>query len=361
MNSILFDNGHTDWKEVRGERGFGSPVGVLLPRFVDELYQDASSGNYYRSTGLTVNDWVIISGGSSTGVQWGPDASEIILQSHIEFFDSIFDTPSTTSITFPNLVTLDDEDNGYNFQVNLNYAVVSYSFPELVEANVDNLDGGGYGSINSWSSPKLRNVRGSFNLDGNPLTFIDVSSLETVGSGLNLTGDSLLESISYDSLVSVESFFDMADSCLNLTSVSAPLLETTGDFFVGSCPLISSLVLPSYVSNGNAIYIFNNDTLASVSLPLLVDSGLYLTVASNPMLTTLNLPSYVPQDGATIDLTANALNATSVNAFLARCVANLAFVSGSIDLSGGTNSAPTGQGLTDKATLEGRGVTVTTN
>jgi hypothetical protein len=46
---------------------------------------------------------------------------------------------------------------------------------------------------------------------------------------------------------------------------------------------------------------------------------------------------------------------------LARFVANAEFVSGTIYLSGGTNAAPTGQGLTDVTTLRARGVAVFVN
>jgi len=58
--------------------------------------------------------------------------------------------------------------------------------------------------------------------------------------------------------------------------------------------------------------------------------------------------------------TNNALSADTVNVILARAVANTGFV-GTIQLDGGTNAAPTGQGITDKATLLTRGVTLTTN
>ena len=42
-------------------------------------------------------------------------------------------------------------------------------------------------------------------------------------------------------------------------------------------------------------------------------------------------------------------------------VANAGYVSGTIDLSGGTNATPSAGGLADAATLTGRGVTVVHN
>jgi hypothetical protein len=59
----------------------------------------------------------------------------------------------------------------------------------------------------------------------------------------------------------------------------------------------------------------------------------------------------------------NALPAAAVNQVLADCVVSLG-ISGrvvcTVNLAGGTNAAPTGQGLTDKATLVAAGWTVTT-
>ena len=55
-----------------------------------------------------------------------------------------------------------------------------------------------------------------------------------------------------------------------------------------------------------------------------------------------------------------SLSANSVNSILANAISN-GMSSGNIDLTGGTNSAPTGQGLVDKSNLILAGVTVDTN
>jgi hypothetical protein len=66
-----------------------------------------------------------------------------------------------------------------------------------------------------------------------------------------------------------------------------------------------------------------------------------------------------------VKLNGNALPESDVNSILAAAVSfDVSYGPGlawSLDLSGGTNAAPTGQGLTDKATLIGAGWTVTTN
>lgn len=63
-----------------------------------------------------------------------------------------------------------------------------------------------------------------------------------------------------------------------------------------------------------------------------------------------------------IDLSGNALPVADVNEILNRLTnPDWASYPLDLDLSGGTNAAPTGQGLLDKATLIGLGCTVTTN
>jgi 3-methyladenine DNA glycosylase AlkD len=84
-----------------------------------------------------------------------------------------------------------------------------------------------------------------------------------------------------------------------------------------------------------------------------------VNIHDNPNLTDITLTNFVPTNDTKNYFSENALSAATVNAILARFVANAAFVTGVIDLSGGTNAAPTGQGLTDVTTLLARGVTVT--
>jgi hypothetical protein len=54
------------------------------------------------------------------------------------------------------------------------------------------------------------------------------------------------------------------------------------------------------------------------------------------------------------------LDSDGVNSILASCVAN-GLTGGRVDINGGTNAAPTGQGITDKATLQARSWIVNTN
>lgn len=112
---------------------------------------------------------------------------------------------------------------------------------------------------------------------------------------------------------------------------------------------------------GPAISIYNhNESLTSLSLPnvIYLDSA---QVSNCPSLTEVNLPSWIPSYGHSYIFQYNALNAGSVNHILSRAAANTDYTSGILDLSGGTNAAPTGQGITDKNTMISRGVYVYTN
>lgn len=96
-----------------------------------------------------------------------------------------------------------------------------------------------------------------------------------------------------------------------------------------------------------------------------VPSATCANVASVTLGTVGTLKSIL---GATITLSGLKLPSANVNAVLALLVSldgtNGTTLWGSgktLNISGGTNGAPTGQGITDKATLVARGATVTTN
>jgi len=122
-------------------------------------------------------------------------------------------------------------------------------------------------------------------------------------------------------------------------------------------------------SSGTAVYIRNCSNLTTVNIPDLVNnySGAF-QIYDNPNLTSITIGTIgtLKYFNDTVDFSNNALSETSVNSILALLVSlddtgGTSTFYGNVDLSGGTNAAPTGQGLVDKATLEARGCTVTTN
>lgn len=125
----------------------------------------------------------------------------------------------------------------------------------------------------------------------------------------------------------------------SLTTISFPNLISTGSISAITCPLLTSITLNSLVTVGS--------------------DGINCT--NSTQLATFSAPAFSPINGMEINFSGCALNLASVNALLARCVSNASFVSGTINVDGGTNAAPTGQGATDKTTLQNRGVTVNTN
>lgn len=133
------------------------------------------------------------------------------------------------------------------------------------------------------------------------------------------------------------------------------------DFIADGNAALRSISAPLLITIGGQILIGPNPLLSAVFFPSLVSSALNLTINQNPILTSINLASYVPRNGQNLTMDGNALDEPSVDLVLARAVQNAAYVSGNIDLSGGTNEPPSAAGLVNKGILIARGVTVSTN
>lgn len=156
----------------------------------------------------------------------------------------------------------------------------------------------------------------------------------------------------------------------NITTILGVASSAIGGSYtsllIKDCAKLTTILAPLLTHIDAGLAILNNTLLTSISLPSLVDidpfnQGGGDAISGNTALISLSLPAWVPTNGITYSFFGNALNAASVNGLLARGVANVGFVSGAMTLAGGTNAAPSGQGIADKATLIGRGVTVNTN
>jgi len=119
---------------------------------------------------------------------------------------------------------------------------------------------------------------------------------------------------------------------------------------------LSGLIL---VPGSGVVTITDNTALASLDISDITTFAGALDCHGNALLTVVTITSAV-SFGGNINFSGCALLAASINSILARAVA-ASMTSHTINLSGGTNAAPTGQGVTDKATLIAAGVTVTTN
>lgn len=202
-------------------------------------------------------------------------------------------------------------------------------------------------------SSTVANFQAQLLIDDNPnVETIAYNALALIQNGhLECDNNAALQSMALPVLVAVaaeggSTFSSDLDITNNpaLTSVSAPLLEIIGTS-----------------SSFNAS---SNDTLADLDLSSLatIEPSGKLRCPSNPMLVTPLLGAFeVTGPSATINFNGCALDESTVDFILARCVASAGFVAGTVDLSGGTNAAPSVAGAADAATLTGRGITVTTN
>ena len=129
----------------------------------------------------------------------------------------------------------------------------------------------------------------------------------------------------------------------DLETLSAPLAVTYLNLLLYGCSALSSLSLP-LLNHGE------------MGLPALFLHTL-------PSLSTFSLPSYNWGYSSGVNFTLNGgLSQATVDGFLAQAVSQTGpGGAGPIYLNGAGASAPSAQGLIDKATLQSRGFTVTTN
>ena len=190
-----------------------------------------------------------------------------------------------------------------------------------------------YPGTGAASQPTWRIAFGDFASDDITLvTSVAFANLKRCTGHLYLDGGSILASANLDALVKVDLAIFLSGS-MAITSISLPALTTV---------------------NGQAatLVMYNGVTPTMIQMAVLFDGCSSLTAVS--------IPNLVYQNGRGYLFDGCALNATSVNAILAR--ARASGVTGAfITLDGGTNAAPTGQGIADKAFLLAAGNSVSTN
>jgi hypothetical protein len=235
---------------------------------------------------------------------------------------SLSNNPTLTSITFSDVIIFGQiQADGTSADLHL---LTTISFSKSTTINSINLY-----NLNSLTTFNAPLISGSiFRIEiqnASSLASLNFSNITTIRSGLTIASSGVT-SINFNSLQSVESYnFNIVNNN-NLTSFSLPELV--------------------YV-DADAMIIVENSNLTSLTIG------------------TVGKLKKIKSD---VTLSSNALNVTSVNGILALIVSldgtngTTLFGSGkTLDLSAGTNAAPTGQGLIDKATLIARGVDVITN
>jgi len=189
---------------------------------------------------------------------------------------------------------------------------------------------------------------------------LDISSLETVLGNVIVDARQVMEVFSAPKLASVGDNLNLSGQ-VAMTTISIPLLQSiTNDAHFEACTVLNSLNLASLATVGGGFNANANPLLTSLSFPALVSVTVNISIYDSVALTSFLAPLYLPSGGAGFDASNCALDAASVNHILARHVA-AGVTTNNIFLDGGTNAAPTGQGIADKAALILAGNNVHTN
>lgn len=210
------------------------------------------------------------------------------------------------------------------------------------------------GNVTTITSPS-----GAYNLSAISPEIVEVRAYSAPGiTSFTLTGDASLTSVSFGNLDGLTLLSLNTNSIIQGFSFNSLVTIATLDLSLSD--LLSVINLPNLVTSSVDLLITGNAVLTNLSLPSLVSAIGGLAISFNPTLVSVSLPNWVPTDGTIIAMNDNALNASSVNLVLARLV--LAGVTTCVvTLSGGSNSAPTGQGIIDKNLLNAAGNTIITN
>lgn len=192
-----------------------------------------------------------------------------------------------------------------------------------------------------------------------------LDSSDVAGYGLRFVGLPDLQSIQFNSLLNTGpggGYAILCSDCPNLTVFEFNALTTCSQLAFSNNAAMASLSFPALVDVpvGNGLFITSNNALLSVSMPLFQNS-LALQISLNPLLTTITLTAFSPTDGVNYDFSVNALDQATVDAILANAAATLTYISGFLQLQGGTNSPPSAAGVINAGIISARGVTVTTN
>lgn len=252
------------------------------------------------------------------------------------------------------------------FYIEKQSTMLVLAFPDLISV--------GYGiaveenaELTSLSAPLLESILNGLTILQNPrLPIVDFPELVSANA-LYISSNNVLKEIRLPKFEGVLSANSSLASNPLLASIDLRSLVTTGNqgLNVSANPALTNLMLSKLQTVTGSLNLAGDTALASLNLPALVSAAsaflASLNAAGCSSLANVSLPLYEPSNGRNQTFSGCALSQASVDHILARCVASAAYVSGTVNLSGGTSSAPSAAGLVDKATLQGRGVTVLTN
>lgn len=227
---------------------------------------------------------------------------------------------------------------------------------------LNNAFSGTLASITSLVASSLIQISSDFSLNCANCTTLTMTSLKYIGC--NFTANfALITSANFPALIAVNSA--CSPTFAAATSLTLTALTYVGVNFIPTCASATSVDISSLSYLGGSFQP-SFATLATLNLPAItVIGGSVSITAAN--LVTFSLGTGLLSVAGNFTLTGAKLNQASVDNILVRLAAldgtggTTAYSSKTINVSGGTSSAPSATGLTAKATLQGRGCTVTTN
>ncbi len=267
-----------------------------------------------------------------------------------------------TSLNFSGLTSIN-----LNLGISNNTSLTSLTTSSLISSSGISIQGTG---LTSLSFPALTTINGEFSITNNAsLTSLTVPLLTTVGQlnsyySIRIENNGLTN-LSFPALTTLNGRLNIENNA-SMTSLSLPSLTTVnGEFSISSNASMTSLSFPllNTVNSSSTTYIDNNALLNTVNISSLSNFQ-YLNVIDNKNLKNI---SWAPQitSWSSISLSSNALPSSEINEILALVVTSGQSAhksSNSLDFQNQTPLAPpTGQGITDKATIVGWGISVSTD
>lgn len=234
---------------------------------------------------------------------------------------------------------------------------------------------------------RIASVSGPF-----PITYVGANGVTYVQTADNVTTDLIAQGLTSPFAMFIPAnvkttanvtAFDLTGNGLSglfpqvAGNTSLTSMDVSGNQITGPIPpLTTNTSLTAFRVNSNQLTgsipsLTNNTSLTIVNFGNNQLTGAVPSLATNNSLANINVSSNQLSSwvGGTVSINLGAFTANNnlfpaatVNALLAAFVAaNRTTGTRTLNLGGTGNAAPTGQGLTDKATLQSRGWTVTTN
>lgn len=311
---------------------------MITPEFIGQTYRNTLNGDVWRANSLTPGDWTKIAGSvGGSNLDGAGDPTGVVTPGYVGQYyrdTSTGNVWKSTGATSADWV-LSVQDMGVRWTPN-------------------NLDFGG-------------NIEYKGNVEIEGATSLTFQSVNLLG-GVYLDGQGLSVSpitISFPNATTVDPDAN-ANASIEIVEMSAlvsfdaPMLSVVGTLIqIKACDVLTGINLSSLISVGYKLIISNNNSLIVISLPNF--TGGIIEFPSNVNLTDVSIPSFLPANGDNLTITSAALTLTSADHILSRCVANASYISGIVNISGGTSAAPTQGPGSDHDILVARGVTIVHN